>query len=82
MSRADASALEVLSIYTIYDSPSDHPGKFLVREFRAVDGKAIANDKPLIVCDTLHEAREAIPPGLTCFPRDFGDAPPVVESWI
>jgi hypothetical protein len=38
---------------------------------------------PLVaVSDTLHEAREAIPPGLVCFPRQEGDDPKIVETWL
>jgi hypothetical protein len=76
---------DVLRAYTIYDHPRDCPEKFVVRQF--LIGVSAAEVEPVpgplvAVSDTLHEAREAIPPGLVCFPRQEGDDPKIVETWL
>lgn len=66
-----------LAMYTIYDSPSDHPGKFVVREHLVPGGV-----KGLTIHSSLEEARAAVPPGLYCIKRHPQDAPVVVETWF
>ena len=50
-----------LSIYTVYNNPTDYPGKFVVRRYVSESGRTIADFEPLLVCDTLDQARAAIP---------------------
>jgi hypothetical protein len=69
-----------LNMWTIYDNPSDYPGKFVVRRW-IVKGPLEAADD-VIVCDTLEEARSKIPEGLVGVPRAYEDALCTVETWF
>jgi hypothetical protein len=71
----------MLAIYTIYQNPADHPGKFVVRRF-VIDADKATPDADVIVCDSLVEARFHIPLGLFNLKRQIGDAPQIVESWV
>lgn len=74
---------EVLPLYTIYFSPSDVPGKYVVRRFRVTGSvREPVIDHAAIVCDTLTEARAAIPEGLFNLGRNANDEPQIVETWI
>lgn len=73
--------LKVFPVFTIYSSPTDFPGKFVVRLF---DGP-----KPLrliTISDTLEDARRTIPQGpplgFVRTERHPNDDPVIVESWI
>lgn len=67
-----------LIMYTVYDNPTDYPGKYVVRRWKLLNAEA----DPLIVADTLEEARAAIPPHLFCIPRQPEDDRAVKEVWI
>jgi hypothetical protein len=70
-----------LAMYTIYRNPRDYPGRFVVR--RSLVGTEICKDaEPLIVCDSLEEARDAIPGELVCITRSIEDDPVIVETWL
>lgn len=71
-----------LSIYTIYESPSEYPGKWVVREWKASVGGLAAVRKPLAVADTLGEARRALPLGLVQLGRSIDDDPCIREVWL
>lgn len=85
-----------LRMWTIYESPADHPGKFVVRAFDIVAGNPDPVPLPeCAVCETLTEARLQVPElytytreGVTygsapyCIERSPGDPPHVVETWI
>lgn len=74
--------MDPVEVFTIYDSPSDYPGRFVVRRF-VVTGEQITPDAgPTVVADTLETARAAIPYGLIQMPRMEGDDAPIVESWL
>jgi hypothetical protein len=73
---------DVLSSFTVYQSPRDCPGKFVVRRWVIRGGPAPVPTNDVVVCDTLDEAREFVPPGLICFPRSEGDDPTIVETWM
>ena len=70
-------------MYTIYNSPADHPGKFVMRMFligrRSVQ-PTITNI--MVVVDTLQQARKAVPPGLARMVPREADHPSVVQSWF
>lgn len=64
-------------VFTVYENPSDFPGKYAVRLF---DG-----DKPtrlLVVKDTLEEARSAIPKMFYGVKRSETDDPKILETYI
>jgi hypothetical protein len=67
-----------LSLWTIYDHPTDYPDRFVAREFIL--------DKPtnnLIACVDLKVLRQHfIEIGLTCITRSPEDQPQIVETWL
>ncbi len=71
-----------LSLWTLYDSPSDRPGKFVIRRWlmvgkewqRTDDAYEAESPEPLrVLMDQM---------GLCCLPRFDEDEPHIVESWI
>ena len=68
-------------MYTIYDSPTDYPGKFVVRRWEIDKGPAVPKET-LAVKDSLIEARLAVPVGLVRVDRSPGDDPVIVETWL
>lgn len=69
-----------LSLWTIYESPDDHPGKFVTRRWDVLSTGPAPG--PATVVDTLDEAREAVPPGLHWMGRAPGDDEKIVETWL
>jgi len=67
-----------LCIWTITENPSDFPGKFVAR--RHVVGMGATCD--CHVADSLEGVRALLPAGLIMLPREEGDDPVIVESWI
>jgi hypothetical protein len=64
-------------VFIIYSNPLDFPGKFVVRLFDA--------DQPTdqhFVVDTLEQAQNAIPFGMTRFRRMAQDERQIVETWL
>lgn len=72
----------MLDMYVIYESPSDYPGKFVVRKHVVQNGRITPADSPEIICDNLAKAREAIPPYLYRQPREMRDDRCIVETWF
>jgi hypothetical protein len=71
---------ETLTMWAIYDSPADHPGKFVTRRWDVgaagpVPGEACA-------VSTLEEARALVPDGCFNLRRAPGDDPTIVETWL
>lgn len=71
-----------LSLWTIYGNPDDYPGKHVLRESRASNGKMYMAIEPAAVVDTLEEARAAVPVGLHRMERRPADDSKIVEVWI
>lgn len=71
-----------LAIYTIFNNPTDYPGKMVVRKFTAIAGKVIPSAEPLCICDTLQECRAQIPQGLILTARSPEDDHAIIESWL
>ena len=70
-------------VWTIYDGPSDFPGRFVVRRFRVTGGAGSEPEaRPWSVKDSLLKARGTIPGGLYLVPRARHDEPQIVESWL
>lgn len=70
-----------LRMWVIYNSPRDHPGKFVVRLFNVYP----SGPEPQqwhVVCDGLDDARDHVPAGLVRINRDARDEPQIVESWL
>lgn len=74
--------MDSLYVYTIYRSPKDYPGKFVVRRHAIVAGGVHPEPDPDAVVTTLVRARKALPAGLYNMGRDPRDEPQIVESWI
>lgn len=69
-------------MYVIYVNPRDFPGKVVVRRWGIeADGPA-AEDEPMLVTDSIDQAREALPPGLFNVRRSPNDDPVIAEVWI
>jgi hypothetical protein len=72
-----------LSLWAIYDHPSDYPDKYVMRRWNLYrgDDTSYATEE-MALADTLHGIRCKVPPGLACLPRFVGDDPSIVEVWI
>jgi len=70
-----------LVIWTVYENPSDYPGKFVVRAWEAINGKPVPRED-CTVSDTLDKARASVPEGLVRMDRGDDDDPCIVETWI
>ena len=71
-------AVQKLTIWTIYNSPSDHPGKWVLRGHDVPGGPRQEH----VVADSLEHIRMAVPPGLICLMRSPEDDATIHESWI
>jgi hypothetical protein len=88
MGRDDATGATVplptsgyIRCVTIYESPSDHPKKFVVREQRMKGGR-IVHALACHIGDSLAEARAKVPAGLTNVGRQPGDDSVIREVWL
>jgi hypothetical protein len=70
---------DVLCMYTIYHSPADYPGKYVVRMHTVPGGVTDA----LAITKTLEDARAQVPPQASVrWPRQEDDLPSIVEVWF
>ena len=71
-----------LRMYQIFRHPDDYPDHFVVRGFTINRGIILA-DAAVHLCDTLEQARDALPDGIVVrLPREDDDLPSIVESWV
>lgn len=71
-----------LPMWTIYDHPRDAPDLFVARKHLIERGFSVATSEAF-ACKSLEPLRERmLEMGLTCLPRQEGDDPVIVESWI
>jgi len=70
--------------YTIYFSPNDAPGEYIVRRFDISRGPEPVPLEVLGIVTTLRAARELVPWAArnVCCIRDASDPPAVVETWM
>lgn len=72
-----------MTVWVIYENPSDFPGKFVVRPQWVMSDSSIAiAPQPTSVVDSLEIARWHVPPELYRQPRDPEDDPAIVETWF
>ena len=72
-----------LYTYTVYDSPKDYPGLFVVRRFQMNVPEPIPDPEPYLITTDLEQARGKLTSlGLYPLPRDPKDDPVIVETWI
>ena len=69
--------------FCIYSNPSDFPGKWVVRRWAITElFHPVADVTPLAVCESLADARAALPPGLVRISRHQEDDPAILETWL
>jgi hypothetical protein len=80
---AKAYALGQLPMITIYDHPADCPGDWVARLFLTGSGMSEPMATNIVLrAKTLDELREMLPAGLHRLPRQAGDMPSIVETWM
>lgn len=73
---------DALSIWTVYDHPTDHPHEFIARRFE-VDGKGTRATAETLASTSLDLLRDELSArGLTCLTRSPDDDPKIVEVWL
>lgn len=72
----------ILSIWTLFDSPLDMPGQFVLRRFEIVPGGSRPTAEFYASTDPNELRQLMIRRGLYCMPRDDRDEPHIVESWL
>lgn len=71
-----------LTMWVVYDNPTDHPGKIVARRWVMVDNKMIATEDIVLTLD-LGKLREQFEKyGLTKLDRHPGDDPKIKEVWL
>lgn len=70
-----------LSVWTVFDHPTDYPEVFIARKWLLVSGVAVATSET-VTGPTLQSVRDQIPAGLHCFARSPEDDVYIVESWL
>ena len=74
---------EPISMFAIYNNPSDFPDKFVVREWLIGPGVKTPLQKPIAIVDSLEEARAAVPASADfCLDRNPDDDSVIVETWV
>jgi hypothetical protein len=76
-----AHARGALSIWTVYDHPSDFPDTFMARCFKSDASGSFPT--PTVMTGDLETIRETLQwAGLVCLMRNESDDPKIVETWI
>ena len=71
-----------LSAWTLYDSPADAPGYFVLRRW-VVDSNGERATPQAFLCKDAQPLRDKMRErGLTCVPRHPEDEPQIVEVWL
>lgn len=71
----------VVTIWTIYYSPRDYPGLFVLRGHDILAGRTQPRSE-CFTATTLDEIRDRLPPYSVQLSRDPHDDPVIVEIWI
>lgn len=69
-----------LSMWTVYEKPSDYPGHFVAR--RWLSGATVVATSDVLLAGDLALLRAMLPQGLHCLPAQPGDDPAIVETWL
>lgn len=76
-------ACESVSLWVIYDHPSDYPGHFVVRRWEVVGGVPVPlPESQCGLAESLENARGFVPGGAVNLGRSDGDDSVIVEVWI
>jgi hypothetical protein len=77
--------MSIMSLYTIYDHPSDFPDAIVVRRFTVDVACGLVPTGDRWNCKDLDSARAVVRdllPGAVCFPRWAEDDPVILETWL
>jgi hypothetical protein len=72
---------DCLSIYTVFDNPTDYQGQFVVRRFES-RGTGVTPCEVVATGKSLTEVRDQLPKGLMKLDRHPNDDPNIVETWL
>ena len=73
----------LIKLWTIFESPADYPGKFVVRRFDIVEcGFGPLPAESYFIADSLESARLRIPAGKVKVRRSPDDDQCIVETWL
>lgn len=70
----------MLTVYTIYENPSDYPDGYVVRPWTIEPNDLVPGEAQYV--GTLDEARATVPAGSFRLAREFHDDPVIVETWV
>ncbi len=70
-----------LEMFVVYRSPSDNPGKYVVRRWWVGAGSMKATSE-FDTAESLVAVRRLVPTGLTKIARHPTDDAVIVESWV
>lgn len=73
---------EPLPLWVVYENPDDLPSRFVSRMWLVEAGGALVGTGKIVTAPTLDAVRAMLPPGLVRLPRQDGDVPCIVETWI
>lgn len=71
-----------MSLWTIYDHPTDYPDGYVVRQWFIIPGEGAAPQESAHYAPTLEAAREYLPAGLWNLGKQYDDDPAIAETWI
>ncbi len=71
-----------LSIWTVYDHPSDYPDCFVARRHEVVAGRSTPTSDLLVSTDLESIRAQMRARGLYRLNRQTGDVPCIIESWL
>lgn len=74
------AADDSMTMWVVYEKPSDFPSGFVVRKWEVVRGRELAGGA--ITAVTLHDARLLIPKGTVNIGRFNLDDATILEIWI
>jgi hypothetical protein len=69
-------------MFVIYEMPTDHPDKFVVREWQIVYGDPQPGCFWLLDSLTAARAKAVEQGALSCIRRDASDDSKIVETWL
>lgn len=72
-----------LHTWTVYSSPRDYPGRYVIRRFSIRSGSdPIPDENVWATAGDLELVRCCLPSGLFRIDRSEADDPTIVETWI
>ena len=73
---------DMLSLFVVYENPSDYPGQFVVRQQVVINGSVYGHKEPLAVHENYEEVINRLPPLLFRTERFPDDDPCIKEVWL